>query len=299
MQLSAHLAAMNPGLLLLLVVGSAVAAAVAGLVLVRRMAGVGSLALHNDVTGAIFAVAGTCYAVLAAFAIVQVWDQWGKAQDDLAVEDGVARAIYRHLRSYPDRAAARPALDQYEVYVRSVLDNEFPALGRLQPDATTQGEFQKMWDVVSAMKPSTYVEQVSFSQTYELLGRLSEYRSMRLEAAEGHVPQPLWEALLVASFCTIVFICFFAFDNLRLQVVFSSLLTAVVAMLFYVVVILNHPFTGSVRVEPKGYVVLLDLLQETKRDGRDLPPAEPAMTGSLDRSAAAGLTNLSTEAQTP
>ena len=76
-----------PGSLLgLIIVVFVVAASVGSLLLVRRRIALATLEQYNEVAGFIIAVIGGLYAVLLAFVVISVWEQFDAAQTNAAHE---------------------------------------------------------------------------------------------------------------------------------------------------------------------------------------------------------------------
>ena len=60
--------------------------AVLGLVVVQRLVPSALRQEHNDVAGFIYAVVGVTYAVLLAFVVVAVWEEYERAKDTVETE---------------------------------------------------------------------------------------------------------------------------------------------------------------------------------------------------------------------
>src|SRR5206468_4155530 len=77
------------------VIGLTVTCSVAGLVLVRRTVSLEVLQSNHEVASAKFQVMGTLYAVLIAFAVVIVWQQFQSAGATVAHEAAKITNLYR------------------------------------------------------------------------------------------------------------------------------------------------------------------------------------------------------------
>lgn len=257
MSLTARLAMISPGILLILLCVVAVSIAIGGLWIVRRLVRADTLKKHNEIAGFVFGVLGAAYGVLLGFAVLQVWEQWSAAEDRAAVEEGLADSIHRHMRNYPNPQAARPLLAQYERYVHSVIHVEYPAMARHRMDEINDDQFQAVWATAGQLRPASVPEQGCFANIFTLLGDLAMQRELRLQAARGEVPTPLWYALLIGGFGTLAFSWLFTADRFSMQAVMVGALAIALVLPLYVIVLLNHPFSGSVRIEPEGYRELL------------------------------------------
>jgi hypothetical protein len=79
---------------------------------------------------------------------------------------------------------------------------------------------------------------------------ITEARRSRLHLAIGVMPAVLWAALLLGGFLTVSFTFFFGTENLTAQVMMTGILAIIVFMGLFVIVSIDHPFTGPVRVDP-------------------------------------------------
>jgi hypothetical protein len=59
----------------------------------------------------------------------------------------------------------------------------------------------------------------------------------------------LWAALTLGGFLTVGFTYFFGTENLKAQVLMTGILTVIVFMGLFVIVSIDHPFTGPVHVD--------------------------------------------------
>lgn len=273
MSLTARLAMISPGILLILLCVVAVSIAIGGLWIVRRLVRADTLKKHNEIAGFVFGVLGAAYGVLLGFAVLQVWEQWSAAEDRAAVEEGLADSIHRHMRNYPNPQAARPLLAQYERYVHSVIHVEYPAMARHRMDEINDDQFQAVWATAGQLRPASVPEQGCFANIFTLLGDLAMQRELRLQAARGEVPTPLWYALLIGGFGTLAFSWLFTADRFSMQAVMVGALAIALVLPLYVIVLLNHPFSGSVRIEPEGYRELLTNITAARTAP---PPGTPA-----------------------
>ena len=80
------------------------------MVLVRRSVELSTLEAHHDVAGFILAVVGVVYAVLLAFVVVIVWQQFDSSRSDADREATIVLALYQDAAVLDDVGPdARPA----------------------------------------------------------------------------------------------------------------------------------------------------------------------------------------------
>ena len=81
--------------------------AVAGLALVQRLVPPERREEHNDVAGFIFAVLGVAYAVLLAFVVIAVWQDYKAAQTNVESEAHELAGVYFLASRLPEPDRSR------------------------------------------------------------------------------------------------------------------------------------------------------------------------------------------------
>src|SRR5581483_10832079 len=79
---------------------------------------------HNTVVGALFAAAGVVYAVVLAFVVFVVWEQWGAADASVVAEAAALVSAYRATEDLP-QPLQKQAQDALRAYDRNVMDVEW------------------------------------------------------------------------------------------------------------------------------------------------------------------------------
>jgi type IV secretory pathway VirB2 component (pilin) len=75
-------------------------------------------------------------------------------------------------------------------------------------------------------------------------------RSARLGYVEQGVPGVLWAALVVGAAVTIGFAMIFGMSSTLLHTLMIASLTALIGVLLFVSVAIDHPFAGDIAVSP-------------------------------------------------
>src|SRR5215213_6900947 len=109
------------------VVGGSLLLTLLAVVLVRRLVAHQTLARHNDVAGFVYATMGVTYAVVLAFVVIAVWENYAATREVADQEAGAVGALYRLATGFPapQRAAAQEAL---LAYAEAAVDEEWPAM---------------------------------------------------------------------------------------------------------------------------------------------------------------------------
>lgn len=86
-------------------------------------------------------------------------------------------------------------------------------------------------------------------------------------AAEGAVPTVIWLVLLGGALITIGFTFFFGMESLPAQTIMTALLACLIFSELLVVVAIDRPFSGAVRVHPTALAEVLADFKSQPEDG--------------------------------
>jgi Protein of unknown function (DUF4239) len=234
----------------LLLVGLTSTLACLGPLLVRRFVTLEKLTTNNDIAGFKFATVGVLYAVLVAFSIILVWEKFADADNVVQKEAGAAAAMY-HLSSgldAPQDTALRTALT---AYLKSVISDEWPAMENGKGSRNTHLALGALYKVVVGIAKAPVSSPIP-SEIFNQLDNLTVARRARIGAAEGTVPIIVWLALFIGAVVTIGFTFFFGTKNLRAQMLMTALLSVLIFSELMVAVVLDRPFSGTVKITPDG-----------------------------------------------
>lgn len=230
---------------ILIVVLPTVAAAI-GLVMVRRHFGLERLTSNNEVAGFKFAVVGVIYAVLLAFAVIVVWERYSEAEFTVAQEAGAASALYRLAGGpEPEAAATRAAVGNY---LRLAIERDWPRMAEEKDSRQVNQALNDLYAAALRVARNNSQQPAVQVAMFNQLDQLTQARRTRLHLALGIVPIVLWEALVFGGILTVAFTFFFGTANLKAQVLMTGILAFIVFMGLFVIVAIEHPFTGTVRV---------------------------------------------------
>ena len=240
-------------------VGITTALAMLGPIVVRRSYSLDRLVTNNEVAGFKFAVIGVIYAVMLGFAVIVVWEKFSEGEQAVVSEAGAVAALYR-LSNGLD-AVARPAVrDRLTAYVNSAIAEDWPAMGRARVAAGPSQALTALYAAVLAIPSGSLPGGPVMEEIFHQMDSVTAARRHRLILAEGIVPPVLWAALWAGAGVTIGFTFFFGTHSLRAQTLMTGLLAFLIFLVLFVIVEIDHPFTGPVSVRPGALeLVLRDL----------------------------------------
>jgi hypothetical protein len=244
----------------LLLVAIPTGLAMAMIVLIRRLAPLEILSANNEVAGFKFAVVGVLYAVLLAFAVIVVWERFSETDSQVATEAGASATIYRLADGLA--APTGPLVHQaMTTYLESVVADEWPAMERGDENVATNRMLDALYATVLALRPLDEHDDTVQDEMLTQLNILTEARRARLVATSGIVPGVLWVVLFGGAAVTIGFTFFFGAPHVRVQALMTGVLSLLICSGLLVIVAIEYPFTGDVRVSPDSIVKVLEDLK--------------------------------------
>jgi hypothetical protein len=241
-----------------LVIGLMTVLASLGPVVVRRCVKLEKLTTNNEIAGFKFATIGVLYAVLLAFAIIVVWEKFSDAEAIASREAAGAATVYRlseGLSAQPG-TAVRDALSKY---LTAAIEHDWPAMeyARTKEYRVTRLALNAVYAALLSFEPSSPRETAVLSEILRQLDSITEARRARLIAADGIVPEVIWPILFGGGILTIAFTFFFGTRNLLAQTAMTALLSLLIFSQLLIIIAVDYPFTGAIRVEPTSLIRVL------------------------------------------
>ena len=241
----------------LLIVALPTAIAMIGPFVVRHFVPFKRLHSNNEVAGFKFATVGVLYAVLLAFAIIVVWEKFNDSENVVAKEAGAAATIYRLSDglSAERRTALRGVMN---AYLSAAIAKDWPAMERGTLDPGVTSALSNIYVTLLNARASAGPDTVLMTEILRQLDEISAARRARFVTADGNIPAILWFVLFGGAIVTVGFTFFFGTQNLRAQALMTGALAALVFSALLTVIVIDHPFAGSVKVEPEALEHVLE-----------------------------------------
>lgn len=258
MPFSFYLLSLPSWLAILLLVGIMVSFSIGGFLIVHRFIPVKIRQIHNDVAGFVFATLGVTYGVLLAFVVIVVWEQFNNAEVNAENEGSTALVLYNDITTYPNQKASNKMKEVFLEYLRQSIRNsgEQPSQD-LYENAIS--DISRLLVLMDDVVPESRHEQALYAQILQNLNELVKYRNLRHQATFSQLPSVIWIGVVVGAIITIGFTFLFGTENVWAHIVMMSMLAGLIAVVIYVVIELDHPMTGNVKVGiPHSYEKILE-----------------------------------------
>jgi hypothetical protein len=227
--------------------------AAAGLLLVRSHAPHSRLQPHHDVAGFIYAGLAVLYAVLLGFVVITVWEQFNASHSRVHREADALGNLLHEAPGFP-APVQRAILESVRTYARAVVEHEWRTMAQGQESPAARQAYEGLWQTIRAVEPHTPVEVNWHAALLRSLATLSDNRRDRLADSRDELPVVLWAVLVGGAVINIAYTFLFGVRSFVVHLLITESLTAMTALLLFVILVMDLPFAGGVQVEPEPFV---------------------------------------------
>lgn len=214
---------------------------------------------HNEVTGFVFIAIAGFYALLLSFVVFVVWDQLNETRANVSNEGSSAMGLYRDIKYYPDTVASHQLSAAYLDFVYNVIDDEFPNMAIMKPSRKTPESLSHVYFEMERLNPQTPFQIQLVSEMFHHLNELDTFRGLRTTSIETEIPSPIWLPIILGAFITFIFALLLDIENARMHIGINTLLGMFIAMFIFIIIVLDHPYTGAIGLKPKAYKEIFTL----------------------------------------
>jgi Protein of unknown function (DUF4239) len=240
-----------------LITAATVVLSLCGFLLFHRLVPRDRLSGDSAGLGHVFSLASTMYAVLVAFVVVVVWEDFTAAENAARSEATAISDLLRDSEALP--ASAQPLLQRSLIdYTKDVVGDEFPRMRRGEAVEQQSTHLTNVWQTYIHVQPTTHSEVAFYREAINTLDELGTARKTRIATSQTEVPPELWVLLLGGGVLMLVFAYMFAPQSRLFHTVGIVLSAALMGFVLYVVFCLQHPFVGALSVHPTEFQHVLD-----------------------------------------
>lgn len=211
----------------------------------------------TETVGLTYAIVAVVYAVLIALIVVDVYETFARA-------DEVATAEANQISNLEFTAAGLPGpiakvvRDDLNQYLTIVIKKEWPSqqAGNLDEEVFGPG-----WDsighlskAVATYDPANLGENANKGAMLTAINKLIEARRTRILAAGEHLPDIVWQILVIAGMLAVAYTYLFGAHDFRIHLTITGLVSATIALAFVLIIALDYPFRGEVSVGDDAFV---------------------------------------------
>lgn len=114
----------------------------------------------------------------------------------------------------------------------------------------TQTILAKLWSVYHKIQIDDEKAKIWYEQSIAKMDNLMNARLSREFDSWEHLGGMMWTLLIVGALITISFMFFFGLENMRMQMLMTSLLAGYISFILYLIFSLDHIFNGPEAIKP-------------------------------------------------
>lgn len=219
---------------------------------------------HNEVTGFMFLAVASFYALLLSFVMLVVWEELNDTKGNVSKEGSSAVGLYRDIKFYPDTIESKRLMTVYLDFVYNVIDEEFPNMQHMMPSRRTPEAFNRVFYNIEHLNPKSPFQIQLVAQMFNHLNELSTYRGLRTASVEKEIAPPMWLPIILGAIFVILCAILLDIEHTRMHVALNALLGGFIGMFLFLIILLDHPYTGSLGLKPKSYMEIFTLEKWSK-----------------------------------
>jgi len=236
-------------LFFLIVIGVVAAVSIAGFLLVRRSVErwLGKPPAQNEVISYYIAATGVVYGITLGLIAVGAWDNYSEINRKVEEEAATLSAVYRDVSAYPEPYRSQLTGD-LKAYTRYVIDEAWPLQEKgIVPSGGVDlvNHFQK---VLYGFEPVTEGQKILHAAA---LGSYNDYillRRLRLQNVTKGVSEMIWWVVFFGGIINLILSWLFVVQKKSLHILMNGLLGALIGALIFLIIVLDHPFSGWFKV---------------------------------------------------
>lgn len=255
-----------PSLVLaLLMILTVMTVSLIGLVLVRRLLLPRlqfSDGINDAVSGTVQAI-GVFYGITVGLIAVGVWNTNSSSADLVSREAASLGALYRDCSGYPEPARSKLQSGLRD-YTHQIIEQAWPAQrqGRIIDSGTQMlNDFQV---TLMSFEPATPGQTVLHGETLRAYNIMIGYRRQRIDAVGAGLSQVMWIVIWIGAAISIGVAYFFKIEDPKIHAILIALMAGFLAMVIFMIVVNDRPFSGKNGIPPDSYKLILDKLIEAK-----------------------------------
>jgi hypothetical protein len=219
---------------------------------------------NNTVGGMIFQIIGVIFGILLGFMIPAVWTQFQDAGLNVEQETNDLAVLYRLSAEAPEptRSNLRTGLMNY---AQLVVEKEWPLMAQSQSSLEVASTLDRLWQIYRDFEPANDAELALHNQMFGQLRDIGDRRHDRLYDSRTRLEPVMWMMLIGGGVITVLFSLFMRSSNDRNQVVMVAILAAMIGFGLLLVMMLDSPFSGDVRVQPDSFEQIMEFFRRTQQ----------------------------------
>jgi len=236
---------------------------VAGFLLVRGSVErwLGKPPAQNEVISYYIAATGVVYGITLGLIAVGAWDNYSEINTKVEEEAATLSAVYRDVSAYPEPYRSQ-LTGKLKSYTRYLIDEAWPLQEKgIIPNGGVDlvNSFQK---VLYGFEPVTEGQKILHASALYSYNEYILLRRLRLQNVTKGVSEMIWWVVFFGGIINLMLSWLFVVKNRSLHILMNALLGALIGALIFLILVLDHPFSGWFKVSSEPFEVTYQQLMK-------------------------------------
>jgi hypothetical protein len=204
----------------------------------------------NQVANILMRQIGTLLSVLLAFAVISTWQDYELQRRNTAEEASTMGNLYRDCRGM-DIEKEKEIQSLLKNYTKAVVEDGWPKMKELQESKLSWMAFNKLYGTIVRYMPTNLREQIIDARMIQHLNDMAKFRRLRhLRNADPLIPDILWVSIYCSTILFTICSYFLRSQNVKLQTIITIISAILFGVVFSMLLLFNHPYSGSLQISP-------------------------------------------------
>ena len=218
---------------------------------------------NHEVGGFLFNALGLIYAVLVAFVVYATWSDYEASGSVCDREADIIQNLYLDCSGLPPESQAEIKKDILE-YLEMIVKDDWPLLAHGKVNPVSREKLIEIWKNFNNINNLGIEKQkIYFGEALNKLNDITELRRLRILSAQSHIPVIIWTVILIGALTSVGFSLFFGTRSFIIQAAMTSLFAMTNAIVILMIIALDHPFTGDIKISTEAYEQVLLYLKSS------------------------------------
>jgi uncharacterized tellurite resistance protein B-like protein len=243
-----------------LIIAASILAALACLFAYRRYWLARGRHHQNDIIGWQITFLATTYAVIIAFMLSDVWNNYRAAEKNTESEANALTNLYRTAAGLPSpqREQLRSLAQRY---AEAMISEEWPAMMEGSFSKTGFAVIADLWTAITSTHAHDESEQAILTRALNDLTDMTEHRRIRHLANRVTLPNVFWVLLIIGGILTVFYTCLFEIEQTALHVSQVVATTFIVSLVLVTIADVDSPYGGALHIQPTGFALALQTMK--------------------------------------
>lgn len=197
------------------------------------------------------------YGLIAALIAVGVWQRHSQIEDIVSAEASAISGLWRDLGGYPEPTRSETR-DTLRGYTDQIINEAWPLQAQGKTPSAGVVWMDKLQAKMFAFEPATDSQRILHAEAVRAFNNLMQHRRQRVDSVHARLPGVFWLLLLPGAAVCSIMLTFFQVLDWRFHALLVGIVACFVAMVLFVIIAMDRPFTGAMAISADSYQLIYD-----------------------------------------